>query len=265
MLYGLQAGFGGWLGRDLDTIRALGFDGVRLDVQDMEASFRADLVREATTAGLIPFSIVRDATQMDGVHEGMGVHVEIRSEPDIWPDGISPHDYRMKIEAAYAAAKERGLQLWAGTVSNLNERGLHYLEQLHPRDWPEDLPVSVHWYPHGGPTTPHPGFRSRDAEVETLVSIIGERAWGVSEFGYHTGRRWCLGVIPRRWTDDEVARFTEFEFKFWRRHGARFAVLYQWNDGYTDDALGRYGIRRTDGTLKPVAHVVGALQRQGRA
>lgn len=261
MLIGIQSGFGfphseydRTLGEEpgstLTTLYQFGFDGCRLDCQDITPELRSELIREVEAAGLYPFVIVRDASQMDGIHGG--VNIEIRSEPDI--HGISPDDYRLQIEAAYSEARQRGLILWAGTVSNLNERGIEYLRALRPQDWPADLPVSVHWYPHGrSPLDPHPGFATREAEVAALKDIIGDRPWGVSEMGYHTGRNLCLGFWPWRWSDADVARHAEFEWKFWAHHGARFAVWYQLADGPEDTKEHLYGIRRTDGTWKPVA------------
>ena len=269
MFYGLQAGFGHPLGADmLGQIRALGFDAVRLDCQDLPADTRAALIAEATEAGLIALVIVRDATQLDGVPAGS--HIEIRSEPDIHTHAsfgldpsnapVTPAEYLALIEAAYSEAKSRVSTLWAGTVSNLNERGLDYLEALCPREWPPDLPVSIHWYPHGDPRTAHPGFESREAEMARFKSIIGERQWGLSEFGYHTGpRRYCY-IFTRRWTDAQVAEHTTFEWQFWQRHGATFAVAYQLNDGLTDTAIDSYGIRTVEGAWKPVARTVAATK-----
>jgi hypothetical protein len=50
------------------------------------------------------------------------------------------------------------------------------------------------------------------------------------------------------------------EWQFWQQHGAEFAVLYQIHDGQADTALDRFGIRRVDGTRKPVAYVTPRLE-----
>jgi hypothetical protein len=75
----------------------------------------------------------------------------------------------------------------------------------------------------------------------------------VSEFGYHSAFERGL-TSPL--SDEEVARCVIYEWEFWAAAGADFAVLYQLNDGPTTTALDRYGIRRLDGTLKPVAGTV---------
>jgi hypothetical protein len=49
------------------------------------------------------------------------------------------------------------------------------------------------------------------------------------------------------------------EWEFWRIQNAAFAVLYQIVDGPDpDNAEDRFGIRRLDGTWKPVAESVPA-------
>jgi hypothetical protein len=58
----------------------------------------------------------------------------------------------------------------------------------------------------------------------------------------------------KRVTDAQVADHVEYDLDFFEQHGCRMAALYQLNHGPRDNVhLDRYGIRRTDGTLKDVA------------
>jgi hypothetical protein len=106
---------------------------------------------------------------------------------------------------------------------------------------------------------PDRGFQHRSSGIRRLRELIGSRPWAVSEFGYHTSLRphanWLLGLFGgrQRWTDADVARMVRWEWAFWQSAGAEFATLHRLDDGPSDAALDRYGIRRIDGSLKPVA------------
>ncbi|MGE3276713.1 MAG: hypothetical protein AB7O67_16500 [Vicinamibacterales bacterium] len=254
MLVGLQAGFGDPIGVDtLKALRARLVDGVRLDVRGAasEAWVRA-LIGEAYSVGLEVLAI---ASLREMLWLPAGTAVELENEPDL--NGPSATEYAERAREAIQIAHARGLRLWVGAVSNLNRRGLDYLAAVVGAIPARGVGVTVHRYPHGSDAmTPHDGFASRDAEVAALRRIIGDRPWGVSEFGYHTAPRRRLAWLPwwtTRWTDAEVGRFVAWEWAFWRRQGARFAVLYQLNDGPTEAAEDRYGIRTVDGAWKPSA------------
>jgi hypothetical protein len=184
------------------------------------------------------------------------VNVELRNEPDL--NGPAPDIYSKMVVTFAEVCERRGLYLWAGAVSNLNQRGLGYLATARPDRWPANVNISVHRYPHGDtPWTPHPGYSSRVHEVDTLRMIIGARRWGVSEFGYHTANRatrWERWFgIKRQWTDVQVAEYVRWEWDFWQDEGAAGAALYQLNDGPTAAAIDRYGIRDIHGAWKPSA------------
>ncbi|MGE0460888.1 MAG: hypothetical protein AB7Q16_05925 [Vicinamibacterales bacterium] len=276
MIRGLQAVFHGQpLGLDLlAELRAMGVEAIRADCQKLDDGHTlvtpertAEVVREVTAAGLFCLATVYDPSQVALLQPGD--HVEFRGEPDIGHPGtyadtqpIPPDEYRRLLLEFHAAATARGLHVWAGVISNLNTRGLEWLANARPDLWPADVGVAIHWYPHGdGPHVPHPGFRSRDHEVDVFQRVIGARPWIVSEFGYHTARRrvtrriwgFDIPVGYTRWTDGEVARHVSVEWAFWERRGAVGAALFQLNDGPLDTMEHRFGIRRVDGGWKPVA------------
>ena len=63
-----------------------------------------------------------------------------------------------------------------------------------------------------------------------------------------------MGVFGnRRRSESEVAESVQWDSDFFAQRGVLLAALYQLNDGARDVAEERYGIRRADGTLKPVA------------
>jgi len=262
LVRGLQAGFGELLGAStLLVLRERGVQLVRLDCQASSPMATGALVREVLDAGMVPYPIVREAAQL--VDLPAGTHVELMNEPDL--NGPKAADYEAAVHHVSRHAEGAGLHLWAGCVSNLNQRGLRYLRDAHVERWPASVRVSVHRYPNGdSPMTPHSGFRSREDEVEILLDLIGDREWGVSEFGYHTAPRpvsWLerlFGRRPRSWNDADVAAHVAWEWAFWEAHGATGAVLYQVNDGPSAGsarpaALDTFGIRRLDGSWKPVA------------
>lgn len=262
MVKGLQAGFGALLGpATLADLRGLGVQLVRLDCQGLGPVMTAALVQEVLVAGLVPYPIISTAHQMDRLPAG--TNVELLNEPDL--NGPTPREYETHLLYVAGEAERLGLKLWGGCISNLNQRGLRYLRDAHVERWPSSVAVSVHWYPHGDSNrNAHPGFYSRDHEVSELLALIGDRPWGVSEFGFHTTARkvsWfdrLLGVRGTAWTDAQVAEMVAEEWAFWEEAGAVGAVLYQVNDGPTAGspkpaALDTFGIRRLGGSWKPVA------------
>jgi hypothetical protein len=142
-----------------------------------------------------------------------------------------------------------------GCISNLGPQDQAWLARM-LQIVPEVTHVSVHRYADktGDPTLPKPGYDSRVAEMDALMRIIGPRVWCVSEHGFHTAP-FTTGV----WIWTETKRLTPIDVR-WRRqydwavfesYGRHAAFTYQLNSGDTDDPLGRYGIRLSDGTWIP--------------
>lgn len=237
-----------------DEVRAFGFDGVRIDAQrtEGEVAVRA-LVDPALEAGLWPLVLVTDGRWLDWLPPG--VAVELRNEPDL--EGPSPESYRQLLLGMRELCEARGVELWAPAISNLLDRGFAYLEAIADALPPQ---VSIHWYPHRPwlPLAGHEG-RTREAEVDRLRAIIGDRTFGVSEMGYHTAHvctGWWLWRRCRALTDAEATANLRSEFAFWAAQGAAFCTLYQIHDGWGDGPLDRYGIRAVDGDWKPQADVL---------
>jgi hypothetical protein len=197
-----------------------------------------------------------------------GVSIEVGNEPDIGHAGYStrPADFAGAIRQTHLAVRGAGFlgPVITGAVSNLSTERLDYLQQVVTAGVPLDVVVGFHRYPHGlGPEVPHPGFASRDAEWARLQSIAAGRAVACTEVGHHTARRkyLFLGFIPRhkRLSDETIAEHVTFDLTYFRNKGCLLSTIYQLNDGPTDTAIDRYGIRRTDGTAKPAATAIAAF------
>jgi hypothetical protein len=190
------------------------------------------------------------------------VLIEVGNEPDIGHVDYKAHpaDFADAIRQTHLAVRAAGFvgPVITGGVSNLSPERLGYLNQVVTAGIPLDVVVGFHRYPHGmGPQVPHPGFANRDAEWTRLLDIAGGRPVACTEFGHHTARRkyLFLGFIPltRRLSDETVAEHITFDLAYFRDRGCLLAASYQLNDGPTDAAIDRYGIRRWDGTPKPQA------------
>lgn len=251
----------------LAEIAAKGFNLLRIGLHMGDTP--ASVVEAVRASGFQALVIVRDAGQVRELGSLLaGADVELWNEPDGAVDGkIAPSDYAARVPDFVAAATEVGATPWIAAVSNLHRAGLAWLKQMFASLPPGiDCGVTIHRYPAGRSwDTPHEGFGSRDEEIAALREIIGGRRWACSEFGYHTASQIRTRLLPRnfpgnewRWTDEEAATHVRQEWRFWAEHGAEFAVLYQIIDGQTDTREDRFGIRRLDGSYKPVADTLSA-------
>jgi hypothetical protein len=186
--------------------------------------------------------------------------LEIGNEPDIAHDGYAsrPQDFAEAVRQVHAVVRPLGFagDLISGGVSNLNERGLKYLQSmLSTSIVPADVVLGFHRYPEGGrgAEAPHKGFKSREEEFEALESLTGGRRVACTEFGYHTAEDRMGRFGHRRRSESEVADSVRWDLDFFARHNVLLAAIYQLNDGIRDVGEERYGVRRLDGTLKPVA------------
>jgi hypothetical protein len=246
----VQTHFDALVGRDtLNALKSFRFSIARIDAQASDLPTTLAMIDEAEAAGLRPLVIVRDGVQLEQLPDG--IDVELKNEPDL--NGPTPAVYAQFVSEAAKIAHRGRQTLWVGAVSNLNRRGLEYLKNL--GELPADVGVSVHRYGDGTFENPHDGFPSRDAEVAALRAIIGDRPFGVSEFGYPK-HRYGWGPFSGQITPEHAALFIRQEIAFWRRHGAAWSIVYQLNDGPTDSRADRYGIRAFDGTWRPAARVL---------
>lgn len=263
----LNAGFGEPLGAEaIGLISALGYDGVRQDVPTPWAA--PGLVREFAPGPLhlLPIFVVGGLARQPGaeivetarataqavrVWQIQGAAIEIGNEMDA--AGWDAREFGALVAAAREAVmgEHADVRVVSGGVTNLSKTALDWLGRAAP-DIPADVVIGYHSY-RDDPARPKEGFRSRVEEFDRLREIaMGREVW-CTECGYHTARRKaCIGT-RRGLSDEQVAEYVRSEISLHRTAGAGAFVLYQLNDGPSNEAIDRYGIRRRDGTLKPVS------------
>lgn len=280
MIVGLQTHFDGRI--DLDTlrqVRAFGFRMARIDAQHSSIELLLEMVADAQACDLQPLVVVSSLEQIAALPAG--TNVEWLNEVNIGlgrPAPMHPDEYNVGFREAADVAHQHGVTLWGPVIANLNVEGLKFLEALLPL--PEHVCISVHRYPAndllGNPAAlaPHKRFASRDAEVEKLKSLIGDRRFGISETGFPTSHYMDYSVIAdaaaaviadrgildtlgiqKRITEEMAADAIRTDLDFWRRHGAEFVIVYQLTDGPTLESIDQYGIRALGGRWKQTAYV----------
>lgn len=283
MRIGLNAGFGEPLASEMQGIASHGFTLVRQDVYAKSSELNVELVREFVNAPLTALFLigggkiqVSDGSRRIEPHElaamtkavvecardvGLTNYaLEIGNEPDIAHEGYAEHpaDFAEAIRQCHEAARGAGFfgTIISGGISNLNDRGFSYLDRmLDAHDFP-DAVIGVHRYPEEGrgPLAAHDRYHSREAEWVALRTIVGESPLACTEFGYHTA-----AARPFTLTDHVVAGSVLWDLAFYQAHDVSLACVYQLNDGPTEHYIDRYGIRRLDGTWKPVADAIAAV------
>ncbi len=257
----LCAGFGEPIGGEtLDLISnpEFGFSGVRQGIGGPEGHPPIEpLVAEFAGRPLRILFVLNDRQAIEdtprvidaAVKYNVSLKLEPLNEPDIKPDW-TPEEFG---EAVWYVDNLFPGGTVSGGISSTHRRGLDFLKRAISLI-PEHCSIGVHTYRDSYPTKPHKGFASRDAEWAELRAIIGNREVWNTEVGWHTAKRsfWpCVKPL----TDDEVARRLREEARICEDAGCKVITLYQLNDG-GNDPLGRFGIRKGDGSLKPSAFVV---------
>ena len=271
----------------LRELAPMGVQMARMDMQHTDDAALVQMVGETRETGMVPYVIVDHASQINLLERGD--HAEPRNEVDL--EGPSPAEYRVLIDECAEVARDRGVHLFAGAVSNFNARGFAYLRAICPL--PEGVGASIHCY-----SAPGKGGGFSEAKVAEFRSIVGAKTDViVSEGGYHTAPEpapWfrsqardrgvqksrltqvreaqlarqrgiqplpdpalARGLFDRtvRRTDEQSTRYLREAMAFFEAHGFLGYVAYQLNDGVEDVPLSRYGIRRVDGRWKPQAEV----------
>ena len=247
MYLGINAGFGDPIAHEFPALRERFFTHVRQDLHHLIDPVRVQmLVREFAQPGApTPLYIVR-ADQIPLLPPGS--MAELLNEPNYT---MLPEQYATAWEQAHELAEPSGVQVFVGSISNLDRDALGWLSRAWKMMTVRPSYVSVHRYPNtGGFAKAHKGFDRREDEVTALRQIIGSTPFAVTEFGYHTARQWRWGFWPFRWSEATVGSFCREEWQFWYYQGAVATFLYQLNDGPSRDRLDRYGIRTTRGQWK---------------
>lgn len=274
----------------LDEISSYGFTGVRVDVSPGDSeldhdtrwqqilSFSAPSVTSKPIFLLGPGHIELTGVQLvaktrdfctkllnAGFHKRQDhIAIEIGNEPDLaidtWKD--DPEGMALCFADCFTEVRNKfeHVAVLSPSVSNLNSRGLNYLEAMAP-NLPSGCAIAFHRYPNGRRFgTPHDGFSSRFSEVEVLTGIAGDRELWATEVG------WAEQNTDYTLSEPDVATRMEREAEFWKGQGCRVWTAYQLNsavvspsDDKDERRLKTYGFRRPDETWKPVAEAMRAF------
>ena len=187
-----------------------------------------------------------------------GIAIEIGNEPDLAADPWKqkPELLAQTFSECYEVIRgySPAVRVLTPCVSNLNARGIDYMQKMFDAGIPAGAECAIHRYPHRGqPDLPHEGFKSRDREVERMKEIIGGRPFHITETGFSEYEYRGNHTDPLL-----IADYFEREVAFWQRHGAASMFWYQFQDGrYAhEDEHGRkeatFGIRTVSGKWKPI-------------
>ena len=257
---------------ELDTIRNLGFRGIRFDLKSHE-DVSASCERLASH-GLSGIMLINgDKMQMSleqtvdlaawaaGTAAG-DIAIEIGNEPDISPTYEGDHDgFGRMVNAAAMAVKGRCTVI-SGGIFNTGRAGLEYLREA--LEWIDPtVHVGVHSYRQT--TSPYEAkkpFKSRTDEWRAIREVARGRPVWCTETGWHTAQfptGW-FGLRKKHWTNNEVLAFLNMELQIQSQGGAKACVVYQWTDGPTEEGIDRFGLKffGVPPILKPQAQCVNA-------
>lgn len=279
MIYALNAGFGQPLPiEDLVLIRSLGYEAIRQDVLSADWApalvdniLRGDLrgifvvpVAKESECHAIAHVVSRRAVELQ---QGGLVILEVGNEEDLAGKRWSrdPVGWSMLVSDVATIASDHSsiapggsVRVVSGGISCLSRQAISWLSRSRVRQIP--VGVGYHQYRSTIPVLPLEGYSSRAEEFRALDGAAGGQPTWMTECGWHTARR-SSGTWPFRktwsYTDTQVAEFLREELARNEEAGARSFVTYQLNDG-PDPSNDQdcFGIRRTDGTLKPSATIL---------
>lgn len=262
MFFMCQTHFGTPIGPQVLTeLRRRGYQWCRVDAQGRSIDDMLAMVLECRAAGMTPYVIVDQLEQIEALPAY--AKASWRNEPDIALGGrpaIPAEHYAFELKlAAEWAVKTPVREIGAPVVSNLNRRGVDYTEAVIGYcggRLPEGVFGDFHRYGDGTYENPHRlnrwlpwgRFRSREEELRWLKQTIGPgRAWGISEWGYPSAD----GISEAQQADRSA-----LEFELHESEGALFSGIYQLNDGHGTGGIDHFGLRRVDGSWKPVADIL---------
>jgi len=243
----------------LEGVETRGFTLARIDLRQFATvEIAREHIQHAVNLGLRVLGIVENAAHLAEVGAPM-TYAELRNEPDFL-EKMDPWAYAVLVTPFVEAARECGAAPCIGAISGT--AGLDWFRQVLDYTNPDPFVIRTwHRYPVGhSATAPQGGYATRDDEIDAWKALNGPGAlWGVSEFGWHQAPQRRISWLPAygwnawRWTDEEVLNNAAHEWAYWLSHGAQFACFYQITDGPTDTREDRFGLRRVDGSWKPVA------------
>lgn len=277
MQFYLNSGFGEMLGEVwLNKIYDLGFAGIRTDILKNWRPVVDELGKFEKLSPIFLFgggnmsewspeyfkdTVVTVAKHIkdNGYFLNRPVYFEIGNEPDIavreWRE--NPRRLNDTFWDCYQLAKttRNDIKVITGGISNLNQRGLDYLDEFMQESIPNNAIVGFHRYSNGvDVSTPHSGFQSRPHEMNRLRAIAGENRLFCTETGLSQGPHKVSKGFPLCWLNNTVwlseveqGEAIETEWKFYQKYNIEGMVWYQLRDGLRkSQLLDHYGIHYSD-------------------
>jgi hypothetical protein len=266
----LNAGFGEPLSdEDLSLIASLGYVGIRQNVPDpAEALPLVSNVLNTKLRGIFivpvddPDNCQATAHAIAEAAVALGssgsVTIEVGNEEDLHSKTWSkkPERWAALVNDVVQIALQHwagGVQVVSGGISSLSREAVGWLIDSGISDVMVDA-VGYHQYRSTTPDVPLKGYGSRDEEFRALRTAAGPHQISCTETGWSTAPRNTGWPFKRDWSynDNQVLNFMVQEWVINNKEGALAFVQYQLNDGPDpDNDQDRFGIRATDGTLKP--------------
>jgi hypothetical protein len=258
MLTGIT--FGEWA---LDEAVALGVDVIRTDVP--AAGPLHDFIRPLVDSPLSFVFILHDVARNEALLDAMrdtgydtrAAYIEPFNERE---QGRVSVDIMVEgINAIYRDCTARGFQgqIIASGDSALSTETMRFYKAIAPQ-LPADCLIAFHDYPYKTQPKhrPWPLFRTHEEALETFLDTIGnDRDAGCGEFGFHMAEEVETNIhgeviYQDRLSEEQVYQILLEYFRRYDRFGLAFAIPYQWRDGDTDDAMGRFGLHTANGARK---------------
>jgi hypothetical protein len=259
---------GGTTSVDADLVSTWGPMTTRAGVNDVAAA--TEILRVCDQALPRPVKVLFLVQSVDpGLVHDLGVllagradvGVELGNELNL--HGVEPSDFGAFVMESYVKLRD-GLnyigEIWGGAPSDCRRNnGLDYLETAGVLSWPSDLGCALHRYP-ADPWTqdPTPGqeIEPRWREQAHVIALLANRPIAVTEFGFHyevQTKGWGEFRRHTQLSEDRGAAYLAADLTWFSQMNVQLATMYQWTDGAPENfnqAIDRFGIRRSDGTFR---------------
>lgn len=242
-------------GEQPDRTRVLAYHGSRLDVPQTGElhDFIAPLVNTGLCYIFILHDIARNQPLLDAMRDTGFTTERSLIEPfnEREKGNVSPQVMIDAVNILYHDCTARGYRgsIIASGDSNLNQDAIDFYRAICP-SLPDDCIVAFHDYPRGTQPEHKPWHRTHEEDIELFLGCLKfQQRAANTEFGWHmameeTDENGILpgGKVQTRLTEQQCYDFLQEYFTRYARYPIDFCCVYQFGDGATDDAMGRYGL-----------------------
>lgn len=218
-------------------------------------SLSLDEGREAFDGSIDEF---RNFTKNRGLRTNWDI--EVYNEPSLAPTCSVFKDPKVMAKLwdhCFHTVRSCGLsnRLLTPAPHNVEKKvGFRYLKAFldHITKWDDNCRIAIHRYIPDPSHSAQKGWRNRPEEMDSLMSLIADRKFWVTETGITQGP-WKKGWFKKKYwiSEEQQGELIQKELDWWKMYRAEGACLYQINDGPDrNNRLHSYGIRRVDGSWK---------------